>query len=244
MPNNSLQLTRLACGELGRVLPAELRENGVTVARAAGQLSSMPLGSSQPVGGPQAATPLPKGVKMSVDALTLLVSAVSGGLMGSIATIVYTSQRDKGLARRKERATVASLLGELRRNHALCAYNGTLKLESTAAFVRLPTTVALRATFEERHLLPTLTPLQQDCENYAIALLHLNQLMELHDLLWVSVVPATGVDEGAQSRRGSLQHRIADICTGHENLKGVGPDGFITMPSFIQYMIKSIEQME
>jgi len=27
-PNNSLQLTRLACGKLGRVLPAKLRENG------------------------------------------------------------------------------------------------------------------------------------------------------------------------------------------------------------------------
>jgi uncharacterized protein YndB with AHSA1/START domain len=40
---NSLQLTRLACGKLERVLPAELRENGSTVARAAGQL---PLASS------------------------------------------------------------------------------------------------------------------------------------------------------------------------------------------------------
>jgi hypothetical protein len=43
--NNSLQLTRLACGKLERVLPAELRENGSTVARAAGRLSSRPLGS-------------------------------------------------------------------------------------------------------------------------------------------------------------------------------------------------------
>ena len=42
-PNNSLQLTRLACGKLERDLPAKLRENGVTDARAAGQLSSWPL---------------------------------------------------------------------------------------------------------------------------------------------------------------------------------------------------------
>jgi len=42
-PNNSLQLTRLACGKLERDLPAELRENGWSVARAAGQLSSRPL---------------------------------------------------------------------------------------------------------------------------------------------------------------------------------------------------------
>jgi len=31
-PNNSLQLTRLACGKLERDLPAELRENGEDVA--------------------------------------------------------------------------------------------------------------------------------------------------------------------------------------------------------------------
>jgi hypothetical protein len=42
-PNNSLQLTRLACGKLERDLPAEWRENESTVARAAGQLSSRPL---------------------------------------------------------------------------------------------------------------------------------------------------------------------------------------------------------
>ena len=46
LPNNSLQLTRLACGKLERDLPAKLRENGVTDARAAGQLSSRPLGGS------------------------------------------------------------------------------------------------------------------------------------------------------------------------------------------------------
>jgi len=46
-PNNSLQLTRLACGKLGGDLPAELRENGWRVARAAGQLSSRPLCAKQ-----------------------------------------------------------------------------------------------------------------------------------------------------------------------------------------------------
>ena len=45
MPNNSLQLTRLASGKLERDLPAGMRENESTVARAAGQLSSRPLGS-------------------------------------------------------------------------------------------------------------------------------------------------------------------------------------------------------
>jgi hypothetical protein len=43
-PNNSLQLTRLACGKLESDWPAKLRENGCSIARAAGQLSSRPLG--------------------------------------------------------------------------------------------------------------------------------------------------------------------------------------------------------
>ena len=42
-PQLSLQLTRLACEKLKRALPARMRENESTVARAAGQLSSRPL---------------------------------------------------------------------------------------------------------------------------------------------------------------------------------------------------------
>ena len=38
-----LRLTRLACGKLKRALPARMRENERTVARAAGRLSSRPL---------------------------------------------------------------------------------------------------------------------------------------------------------------------------------------------------------
>ena len=44
MPNNSLQLTRLACRKVERALPAGLRANWWAVARAAGQLSSRPFG--------------------------------------------------------------------------------------------------------------------------------------------------------------------------------------------------------
>ena len=46
-PNNSLQLTRLASGKLELALPARLPESGGSVARAAGQLSSMPLCAKQ-----------------------------------------------------------------------------------------------------------------------------------------------------------------------------------------------------
>jgi hypothetical protein len=46
-PNNSLQLTRLACGKMGGALPAGMRDNESTGARAAGQLSSRPLGGDR-----------------------------------------------------------------------------------------------------------------------------------------------------------------------------------------------------
>jgi len=45
--NNSLQLTRLACGKSERALPARMRENERAVARAAGQLSSRPLAENR-----------------------------------------------------------------------------------------------------------------------------------------------------------------------------------------------------
>jgi hypothetical protein len=53
-PNNSLQLTRLACGKIGDALPTGMHENGWADARAARRLNSRPLGggSSDPsIGG-------------------------------------------------------------------------------------------------------------------------------------------------------------------------------------------------
>jgi hypothetical protein len=44
-PNTSLQLTRLAGRKRMGAWPAGLRDNGSSVARAAGQLSSQPLGA-------------------------------------------------------------------------------------------------------------------------------------------------------------------------------------------------------
>jgi hypothetical protein len=44
-PNNSLQLTRLAGRRRARAWRAGVRDNGSGVARAAGQLSSEPLGA-------------------------------------------------------------------------------------------------------------------------------------------------------------------------------------------------------
>lgn len=173
--------------------------------------------------------------------LSLLISAVTGGLMGAVANIIYSWSRGKHAARVKEDAMIASLMGELRRSHALCDHNAKLKLESTAPFVRFPTTVALRATFEERHSCPRLGNLHEKLEHYTMALLHINQLMDLHDLLWISPVPATGVDEGAQSRRGKLQHQIAELCAGKRKLEGVGPENFVIFPTFIDHLIKSIE---
>ena len=52
-PNNSLQLTRLACGKLELHLPAGLRENEWADARGAGQLAHRAaLRSSRPLGRP------------------------------------------------------------------------------------------------------------------------------------------------------------------------------------------------
>ena len=52
-PNNSLERTRLACGKLGRALPAELRENESTDTRAAGPLAHRAAHLHRTCGAPQ-----------------------------------------------------------------------------------------------------------------------------------------------------------------------------------------------
>ena len=175
--------------------------------------------------------------------LSLIVSALTGGLMGAVINILYTSRKTKRALREEENGVIASLMTELRRSRALCDHNGGLKQESTAPFIRFPTTVAMHVTFEKPYGYPRLRSLLRDLEAYTMALLHLNQLMDLHDLLWISPVPATGVDEGAEGRRKKLQRQIADLCAGQEELKGVGPENFVVLPAFIDHLIRSIEPL-
>jgi hypothetical protein len=176
--------------------------------------------------------------------LAYYLAKVYGDVAGTKLAIEFEKQQAAESQERIEKGALASLEGELRRSKALCVHNASLKTQSTAPFIHFPTTVAMRITFEERHKYPRLEGLLGDLEAYTMGLLHINQLMDLHDLLWISPVPATGVDEGAQSRRGKLQHQIANLCAGDEELKGIGPENFVVLPSFIDHLLKSVERIK
>lgn len=190
-------------------------------------------------------------IALVVSILTFIISGflayylakVYGDVAGTKLVIDFEKQQAAENQLQIEKGALASLKGELKRSKALCRHNASLKTKSLPPFIRFPTTAALHIAFEERYKYPRLKELFEDVETYTMALIHINQLMELHDLLWISQVPATGVDEGAQSRRGKLQLQIADLCAGVEKLEGVGPENFVILPQFIDYLENNIRRL-
>ena len=110
----------------------------------------------------------------------LLVSALTGGLMAALVTILYNRHATGQASRAKEHGTVQALAGELRRARLLCDHNAALRPNDTAPFIRFPSLVSNEASFGQRHSYPSLSSLQPRIEEYALGAAHLNQLMDLH----------------------------------------------------------------
>ena len=106
--------------------------------------------------------------------VVLLVSAVSGGLMGAILTLLYSRAGTKRAAQANERAAIDALAGELRNSSLLCGYHAKLRQNATAPFLRFSTKVATDVTFGQRHSYPLLESLQPRLEAYALAAIHVN----------------------------------------------------------------------
>lgn len=191
-------------------------------------------------------------VALGVSVLTFVISGVLayylskvyGDVAGTKLAIDFERQQASERQASLEEGAVASMAAEFRRSKVLCQHNAGLKTESLAPFIRFPTTAAMRITFEDRHEYPRLADLFGDLETYTMAILHVNRLIEMHDLLWISPVSATVTDEGAQGRLGKLQRQIADLCSGREGLKGVGTGDIVVLPSFIDHLIDGLEQLE
>jgi hypothetical protein len=175
--------------------------------------------------------------------LTLLVAALTGGLMGAIVNVLYQRAAARSAAENKQKAMVNALAGELRRTRALCDYNASLRQDSTGPFVEFPTTAATSVCFAEPQSYPRLLPLQGDLVHYSMALFQLNQLIELHHLLWTSPELPSGVSPGASGRRDELRIRIALICAGDAKLEGVGTEGFLYLPKYVEYLAASINKV-
>lgn len=73
-----------------------------------------------------------------------------------------------------------------------------------------------------------------------MGIIHINQLIDLHHILWASPEQPSGVSKGAEGRREESQFKIADLCSGKTKLEGVGPENSIYMPTFIEVLLKKI----
>jgi len=175
--------------------------------------------------------------------VTLLVSIISGGLAGAALTILYNCAVARQSARAKESGAIASLAGELVRSRLLCEYNAKLRGNATTPFIRFPTAVSEKVTFGERHAYPRVKHLQSRLEAYTLALMHVNQLIDLHHRLWSSTEIPSGVTKGAAGRREELRFNIADICSGQIKLDGVGSEGFLILPKYIDVVSKEVDKI-
>jgi len=174
--------------------------------------------------------------------ISLLISALVGGLGATIVNIGWSWWNAKRAADARQEGIIASLAGELRRTIALCNRNAGLREDPLGPFIRFPTAVALRVTFEERHSYPRLVGLQKDLEAYTMSVIHVNQLIDLHELLWSS--PESGkVSVSGQVLRTELQVRIARLCAGERKIEGVGPENFIYLPEFTEHVLHEIERL-
>jgi len=175
--------------------------------------------------------------------VNLLISAITGGLAGAALTILYNHAASRQAARAKESGAIASLAGELIRSRLLCEHNAKLRGNATAPFIRFPTAVSENVTFGERYAYPRVQRLQSKLEAYTLAAMHVNQLIDLHHQLWSSTEAPSSVTKGAPGRREELRFQIADICSGQITLDGVGPEGFVVLPTFIDVISKELEKI-
>jgi hypothetical protein len=172
---------------------------------------------------------------------SILVAAFTGGLMGAIVNVLYNYTTTRSAAAAKQQAAIEALAAELKRCRTLCDYNAGLKDDSTGPFIEFPIGTALDVSFEEREKFPKLLGIQENLVHYTLGLMHINQLIELHHLLWTSSEQPTGVNPGAAGRRDKLRLRICDICSGNLHLEGVGPENFISVPKYIELITSQLQ---
>ena len=175
--------------------------------------------------------------------LSLFISALTGGLMGAVINVLYQRTAARCNAKAKEQAAIHALAAELRRSRALCDYNANLRQDATGPLIQFPTATAQTVSFAERRHFPRLSRLQDDLVAYTMGLLQINQLIELHHLLWISPEQPSGVSPGAAGRRKQLRMRVADICAGQVRLEGVGPENFIVLPKYIDSLSARLKEV-
>ena len=171
-----------------------------------------------------------------------LASIIGGGLAGGALTIGYNWWTAKQKSAAQEKATIAALVSELKHIRRLCDFNARIKGPGIALFVRFPTTVSLKATFEERHLYPRLKQLHQDLESLVLGVIQVNQLIDLHKSVLVMPSIPGGLDPRPELC-SNTENQIRHLCSGQLKVENVGPENFIVLPTFTDVVLKRLEKL-
>jgi len=160
-----------------------------------------------------------------------LISMLGGGLAGASLSIAFGAWNSRRLAREHEAAIIDALIAEVRSTLLLCKHNSKLQHASLAPFITFTTVATVKAVFEERERYPRLAGIQTLLEDYTLALLRVNQLIELYRV--ISPLAGTAVHQSA-IERDNLRNSIAAICSGDGRIEGIGSEGFLIFPSYVE----------
>ncbi len=171
--------------------------------------------------------------------LKWLIPILLGGLGGASITILYNTISSKNKAKEREQAHIMALMGEIERSKLLCDFNSKQQHVTLATFARFPHIAAIKIAFEERHEYPKLKPIINDIGYYALAMLQINGMIDQYILLGTN---ASYMNKENASLRDDLRNKIAFICDGRDRLEGTGPQGFLIIPSYLNYLTDTVKK--
>lgn len=170
----------------------------------------------------------------------LIAMIITSSLIGSLAVIVYSFLHERQSTKSREKSGINALIGELRMNKAICIYNVSFKENQTASFIQLQLFCAKNVIYEQKYIYSHLTAIDQELENYFLAVSMLSQLIDLYHFLSISPNISSGVDRGTEGRRSDLHQKIIEFCSNENYTDGYSKDKETSILSLIDTIISHI----
>ena len=172
--------------------------------------------------------------------ISWLITLIGGGAGGAFFSYFFNKWNNDQIAKAKEKGAISALSSEVATCRQLCNHNEKMGHVSIAYFVRFPTLVANNVTFVDRHSYPNLIPLQSRLESYTLALLQMNERIDLYK----TITPLSkDIHSKLGTDRDDLRNVIAQICRGEKELEYIGLEDIIVLPKFIDDLEAQISKM-
>ncbi len=171
--------------------------------------------------------------------IPMLISLIGGGLAGGAYTYWRNARDARQKAQAQETATIASLNAELSYIQRLERYNAGSNGEGDKPFIQFPTTVAVSVTFQQRQLYPKLRGLQDNLASHTLALIHVNQIIDLRHQLFIASRLRSDMNIDAQL--SSMRDCIHNICKGETKLGNIGIDNPADLPAITAALLEGLQ---